>query len=319
MPRPKNNRPVQYSLQPQYSPISKRDLRSFFSGIFFRDKEIRKIYSIKIADFVMSRNTCSLYMAYCFLLFECKEVLQRSPTSLVTHLVEQITEQIEKYHSNFLIKRQYKPSNKRKRWNRISNPAYRMDNSHSLRLVSGRERVNRIVPCQFENFDAHIINESFILNERTHVHLQNIQRLHEYFLENPSDDNNVSLNVTNNEINQNQSDNDSHTTNNVPGNDNLVEASEDLVNHETSNPTQVQFRDTDVNDDDSDKTSDVESQEKFPISDSSPSQILLANEDVLDTGSKPDTILVRALTDMSDDLFSNSSSCTKKKQRQTLV
>ena len=85
-----------------------------------------------------------------------------------------------------------------------------------------------------------------------------------------------------------------------------------MVNHEPSNPTQVQFRDTDVNDDDSDKTSDVESQEKFPISNSSPSQILLANEDVLDTGSKPDTILVRALTDMSDDLFSNSSSCTKK-------
>ena len=55
--------------------------------------------------------------------------------------------------------------------------------------------------------------------------------------------------MTNDEINQNQSDNDSHTTNNVPGNDNLVEASEDLVNHETSNPTQVQFRDTDVNDD----------------------------------------------------------------------
>ena len=98
-------------------------------------------------------------------------------------------------------------------------------------------------------------------------------------------------------------------------NDKLVQASEDLLNHETSDPTQVQFRDTNVNDDDSDKTSDIESQENFPITDSSPSQILLANEDVLDTGSKPDTILVRALTDMSDDLFSNSSSCTKKKTK----
>ena len=181
MPRPKNNRPVQYSLQPQYSPISKRDLRSYFSGIFFRDRNIRKIYSIKIADFVMSRNTCSLYMAYCFLLFECKEVLQRSPTSLVTHLVEQITEQIEKYHSNFLIKRQYKPSNKRKRWNRNSKPAYTMDISQNLHLVSGRERVNQIVPCQFEKFDAHIIEDSFILNEGTHVQLESIKRLHEIF------------------------------------------------------------------------------------------------------------------------------------------
>ena len=130
-----------------YTPIFRKDIRSKMSLKLTFNRSLRLGNSSKITEWIMKYNHQSKIMAFYFLFCECYQVLVKATFDNLDELLNEMVEQTNKYHKNYLLKRSFKPG-KASHWHTNSKPIH-------VKVGKGKFGIKQHGKVNIQNFQYH--------------------------------------------------------------------------------------------------------------------------------------------------------------------